>query len=300
MRLRLPFGRADESALVPQARLSGPMPWVIAIMVALMVIALAGGLALRKAAGAAAAELRGGITVQVLEPSAQGRARQAAAVAARLRATPGVSQVREVPQHEVDALVEPWLGSLGAEEEAIPVPALVDARVAGELGPQRLAQLQRDLRRVAPAARVDAQASWLGPVFAAMRSLQWLALALVALLAAASAAAVLLAARNALGVNRGTIEIVHLLGGTDAQIARVFQRSIGIDAAVGGLAGLGLGALGVLVLGSRFAALEAGVVGGGALGWGDWLVLALVPLGAALLAMLTARLTVLRALRQML
>ena len=93
-----------------------------------------------------------------------------------------------------------------------------------------------------------------------------LALALVGLLAAALTAVVLLAVRNALGINRDTIEIVHLLGGTDAQIARLFQRSIGIDAAGGGAVGLALGALVVLFLGRQFAGLGAGLVDSGALG----------------------------------
>ena len=46
--------------LIPQARLSGPMPWVIAIMVALTVIAAAAGLALSKTIAMASAELSGG------------------------------------------------------------------------------------------------------------------------------------------------------------------------------------------------------------------------------------------------
>ena len=124
--------------------------------------------------------------------------------------------------------------------------------------------------------------------------------ALVVLLALALAAAVLLAARSALGTNRDTIEIVHLLGGTDAQVARVFQRSIGYDAAIGGAVGLVLAVVVVLSLGRRFAGLGAGIVNSGALDWSDWLLLALVPLLATLLAMMTARLTVLGALRKML
>ena len=116
----------------------------------------------------------------------------------------------------------------------------------------------------------------------------------------ALASAVLLAARTALGANRDTIEIVHMLGGTDAQIACVFQRSIGIDAAAGGLVGLGLGVVVILFLGQRFAALGAGLVDGGALGWADWLLLGVVPLAGVALAVLTARLTVLAALRRIL
>ena len=297
-----PLAGGAEARLVPQTRLSGPMPWVIAIMVALTVIAAATGLSLRNTAQAAAAELSGGVTVQIVEPEAGARSRQAEASIARLRALPGVASVRQVPQDEVDALIEPWLGLGGsdADVDVIPVPALIDARLSGSITPARLARLRAAIREVAPAARVDTQASWLRPVFDAIQSLQWLAAALVGLLAFAMASAVLLAARSALGANRDTIEIVHLLGGTDGQIARIFQRSIGIDAAGGGALGLALGLVAVLFLGRRFASLGAGLVDSGALVWSDWLLLGLVPVIAVVLAMLTARLSVIRALRRLL
>ncbi|HWU01801.1 MAG TPA: cell division protein, partial [Novosphingobium sp.] len=169
-----------------------------------------------------------------------------------------------------------------------------------EAGASRLAALREGLRQVAPAARVDAQSSWLAPVFGAIDALRWLALALVGLLAVALSAAVLLSARSALGAHRDTIDIVHNLGGTDAQIARIFERSIGIDAALGGAAGLAVAGAVTWVVGQRFAGLGAGMVAGGALVWSDWAVLALIPLAAVFLAMATARLSVLAALRRML
>jgi cell division transport system permease protein len=294
------WGGLGAAELIPQARLSGPMPWVIAIMIALTVIAAAAGLALRNAAATARTELSGGVTVQIVEPAPDARERQAAAAAARLRGLPGVSGVRLVPAAELDALISPWLGPEASDADAVPVPALIDARVSGAVTPERLAALRHDLRQVAPGARVDAQSSWLAPVFGAITSLQWLAVALIGLLGAATAAAVLLAARTALGSNRDTIEIVHMLGGTDAQIARIFQRSIGLDAAVGGATGLAIGTAAVLLLSRQFAGLGAGLATGGSLGWADWLVLALVPVGGVVVAMATARVTVVRALRKML
>ena len=180
------------------------------------------------------------------------------------------------------------------------MPALIDVRLQRAATPERVAVIQRSLAQVAPSARADAQAAWLKPVFDAIVSLQWLAIALVALLTAALAAAVLLAARSALGTNRETIEIVHLLGGTDAQIARVFQRSIAFDAAGGGAVGLALAAVVILSLGRQFSGLGAGMVSSGALVWTDWFLLALVPLLATGLAMMTARLTVMHALRKLL
>jgi cell division transport system permease protein len=290
------------SEIVPQTRLSGPMPWVIAIMVAMTVIALAAGLALGNAVSSARAELEGGLTVQLVEAREEERDAQAEAALAALREMPGVVSVRRVPAEEVDALIEPWLGEDigGTSGEAVPVPALVDVRLEGTATQARLRAVEQRLRPIAPSARIDAQANWLRPVFAAITSLQWLAVALVALLFAALAAAVLLAARTALGTNRETIEIVHLLGGTDSQIARVFQRSIGVDALGGGVVGLVLAAVVILALGRRFAGLGAGMVDNGALGLVDWLLLALVPVMTTLLAMLTARLTVIRTLRKML
>lgn len=296
------LGGARAVELIPQGRMSGPMPWVIAIMVAMTAIALAAGLVLGNAVSAARAEIEGGVTIQIIEPRSDVRVRQAVRAVEAVKAMPGVAGLRLVPQEELDALIEPWLGTgiAAATGSAIPVPALIDVRLKGPATPAQLEAIARRVTPVAPSARIDAQSNWLRPVFDAMRSLQLLAIAIVALLALALAAAVLLAARSALGANRDTIEIVHLLGGTDAQVARVFQRSIGYDAAGGGAVGLALGLVVILILGRRFAGLGAGLVDSGALVWSDWLLLALVPLLSTLLAMLTARLTVLHALRKML
>lgn len=302
------FGGAGEGALVPQARLSGPTPWVIAIMVTITVIAAATGLALRNIANAAALDLAGGVSVQIIEAQPPIRTAQAQAAQKALLAVPGVVSARVVPQEELDQLLVPWLGSgLGSgpgggasEADMVPVPAMIDVRVDGAADAARIDHLRAALRKVAPGARVDAQSHWLAPVFEAMDSLRWLAVSMIGLLALAMAAAVLLSARSALGTHRQTIEIVHNLGGTDAQIARIFQRSMGMDAALGSLVGLVLGQVAVIVLGARFAGLGAGLLAGGVLGLLDWLVVALVPVMAVVLAMLTARLSVLIALRKML
>ena len=298
---------ASETQLVPQTRLSGPMPWVIAIMVLLTAIAAAGGLALGNLASQASADLSGGITVQVVNAAPGARARQANDALAVLRETPSVTQVRLVPASEVDALLEPWLGTRvtsddldSAAADALPVPALIDARLIGPADGAALARVRARLAKVAPDARVDGQAGWLAPVFAAIGALRWLAAALIALLALTTIAAVLLAARTALDSHRGTIEIVHMLGGTDAQIARVFQRSIAIDAGAGGALGLALAVVVIVALARRFDALGSGLAGGAGLGWADWLLLALVPLAGVALATVTARAAVLRALRRML
>ena len=295
-----PFRGERASDLVPQARLSGPMPWVIAIMVALTAITGAGGLALDNITDRARAELSGGVTVQILEANPVRREALAREAQDMLAGDGQVSSYRLVPQEELSDLLDPWL-DLGEDTSAtVPIPALIDVRLSPDAGEGAITELRERMREAIPKARVDAQSSWLAPVFDALGSLQLMAAALVVLLALTSAAAVWLASRNALGTNRDTIEIIHLLGGTDQQIARIFQRSIAFDAILGGAVGLALGLVAIIALGDRFAALDSGMVAGGTLTTLDWLVVAAIPFAGVAIAIVTARMTVLAALRRML
>ncbi len=293
------FGRPGGAQLLPATRLGGPMLWVIAIMVALTVLAAGGALALANFAAQTRAGLEGGLTVQIVEPDGSARATQVNRAASALAAAPGVGEVRIVPEAELASLVEPWLGE-AASSDAVTLPALIDVRLDRPAASATLARLRAAVARVAPAARLDQQSDWLGPVFDAIRALRWLAMMLIVLLTLASAAAVWLAARNALDANRETIEIVHHLGGSDAQIAGIFQRSVLLDAAVGGAFGLAFGAAALTLLGARFAALESGMVESGSLSALDWLVVALVPVVVAVVALVTARRTVMARLGRML
>jgi len=297
------FGRSrdGEPGLLPDPRLGSPMPWVIAIVIALTVIAAASGLGLRNAAARASADLNGGITVQIVTAAPVLRNRQADAALAVLGKLPDVARARRVQQDQLDNLLEPWLGTRpGDTIDDLPIPALIDVRLASAATPDRVKALQDALTAVAPAARVDAEAAWLTPVFRAIATLQWLAGGLIALLTVATIAAVVLAARTALVNQRETIEIVHMLGGTDAQIARVFQRTAAMEAAAGGTIGLIAGIVAIVVLSAQFSALGSGIASGAVLGWLDWVVIAAIPLCGVALAVLTARLTVLSALRRML
>ena len=268
-------------------------------MVALTVLAAGAGLSLGNLAGDARSELSGGATVQILDADPTQRAAQAQAAQEALQTMDIVAQSRLVPQDELDALLEPWLGESG-DAETVPVPALIDVRLGGRADEAAIEALRDRLASVAPDARVDAQSSWLRPVFNALTSLQYLALALVLLLAVTSAAAVFLAARSALGNNRETIAIVHLLGGTDGQIAQLFQRAILFDSILGGIVGLVLGLAAVLGLGYQFSALDSGMIASASLDWIDWILIAAIPILGVVLAVATARFTVLAAVRKML
>ncbi|PZU57037.1 MAG: cell division protein, partial [Sphingobium sp.] len=66
---------AARHRLLPAGRVAGPMPWIIAIMMFLTVLAAAAGLGLGTAVRAMSADLAGRATVQVVEADAQQRDR---------------------------------------------------------------------------------------------------------------------------------------------------------------------------------------------------------------------------------
>lgn len=295
-------GRAERKAaaaarhrLLPGGRLAGPMPWIIAIMMFVTVLAAAAGLGLGAAVQSMRADLAGSASVQVVEADAQARAALAARTLQALRAAPDVRAADPVDPVVLADQLRPWLGEEAMNGD-LPVPALIDVLLTpGEAGP-KIDRLRRLLADLSPKLRIEPHAAFLTPLAGLLSALGWLALGAVLLMMLATAAVVVLAARGAHDSHRGTIDVLHLMGSTDVQIARLFQRRIGLDALMGGALGFVFALLVILLIGLRLAATGSDLLAAIALPMRDWLVLLALPVAGVLLATLTARWTVLRAL----
>nr|WP_295374170.1 FtsX-like permease family protein [uncultured Sphingosinicella sp.] len=274
------------------------MPWVLAIMMFLTVLAAAAGLGLGNAARGLDSEIGNRITVQIVEANPDFREAQARIAASELQKLAGVQSVRRLSAEEMKELLEPWLGEGGLEAD-LPVPVIIDAELTADAY-GRLDVIRAAVREVAPSARVDDNAQWLAPLAKLIDALELLAGGLVVLMVGATAATVVLAARAALDTHRGTIEVLHLMGATDVQVARLFQRRIALDALFGGVVGLVAGSLVLLVIGNRVGALGSELLGSAGLPLFSWLVLIALPVAGVVLATLVARTTILRALGKLL
>ena len=289
MSVSLLAGTEAERRLLPGGTLRGPTPYVIAIMTFAMMIVAAAGLALANAAGIVAGAVEHRYVLQL--PDGAGGKLEAAVKAAR--SVSGVTAVEAVPEAELRQTLEKWLGPGGVTAE-LPVPGLVHLELASGAN---ASQIAASLTRAVPGARFIAEQATVQPLLRSLRALRWLAVALVLLMAAATSAAVVLAARGALDTHRSTIEIMHGIGATDQQVASLFQRKIALDSLVGSVAG-GIAAALVLGVIAGSAAFAGELSARPPLGPGDLMVLALMPVGAVLLATLVARMAVLRALQQ--
>ncbi|OWK30909.1 cell division protein FtsX [Sphingomonas mucosissima] len=284
--------------VLDEARGVRAMVWIIAIMLFLTVLGAALGLATRNAANALESELVGRATVQLVASDPTRQEAEAGKALSALRGMPDVRRAELVDREELAALLRPWLGDDGADPD-LPVPTMIDLELATE-GPATLSRVRAALNRVAPSARVDAQEAWMAPVADFLDLVVLIAFVLVVLLATATAAVVVLAARAGLDAHRHTIEVMHMLGSTDVQVARLFQRRIARDAGVGAAIG-SLAAIAMLLLVSAQAAeLGSQLLGQASLGPSGWATLAMLPIAFVLLAALAARFTITRALESVL
>jgi len=282
-------GTEAERRLLPGGTLRSPTPYVIAIMTFAMMIVAAAGLALANAAGIVSSGIENRYVVELPSAAKQELPRVIAAV----RAAPGVRNATPVPESEMRETLERWLGGSAASRD-LPVPSLVMVELEPGADPRALSGR---VRSASPSARLIAETAELDPLLRSIRALQWLAMALVALMAAASAAAIVLAARGALDTHRSTIEIMHGIGATDAQITRLFERKIGLDSAAGALLGAAAAAVALFVIAGAGAALAVELTASAPLSARDVVVLLLVPVAAVALALAVAHWTLLRALR---
>ena len=283
------FASPPERRLLPGGRFRGPTPFVIAIMTFAMVTVGAAGLALSNAAGLVVEGIENRYAVQI--PAGAGSLPRALAAA---RSSPGVLKAQPVPEAEMRKTLEQWLGPAGVGPD-LPVPALVTLDLAENADVPAIAAR---VEAAAPGARFIAHREKLEPVLRAIRVLKWLALALVALMAVATSATVVLAARGALDTHRSTIEVMHGVGATDLQVTHLFQRKIALDSAAGGVVGAIAAALVLLLLAGGGTAFAGDLIGTAPLHGRDLVLLGLLPLILVVIATWVARMAVLAALRR--
>jgi len=275
----------------------GLLPWVIAVMMYLTGLSAVGGIMLYGALGAWSGELQQRVTVQIITAEDALREEQSDAAIAALSEIRGVASVQRLSDADVNLLLEPWLGG-GNLVDDLPVPVLIDVELDAR-APASLDTLRDRLRNAAPNAVLDDHQQWLGQVKRLISVLVFTLAFILALVLAATVAIVIFGTRSRLSMYDQTVEIMHLIGADDRQISREFEWRFLNQ----GLRGGAIGAFAALV--TLFALSLSS-------GFGDsaflpnlkinipvlFLLLMIPPL-AAIMTMLTARITVMKSLKRM-
>ena len=269
------------------------LPWLIAPMVFLSAVALAGAFILNGLIGRWDRDVSGTLTVEVA--AAPGEASEAAEPTRKrveqalklLNGTPGIASAQALTQEQLVALMAPWLGSSDVLRD-LPLPALIDVTLKPEAD-INIEGLAQKIAKTVPGASLDDHRRWLDRLIYLSRSVEWLAIGIVSLIGLVTAATVYYATRTGMAIHREVVEVLHVIGAADAYIAEQFAHRAFILGLRGGLLGLflTLPILGAIAFGAR--RMEGGFLADFSLPLLGVVAVLALPLVAALLAMLTAR-----------
>jgi len=287
---------------MPREKGAAPLDIMIGIMAFLAALALGASLLADRASLGWRAGLADRLTVQILVPE-HGDAprvlgRETAAALAVLRATPGIAHAAPLSDAEMQNLVEPWLGK-GSLVAELPLPSLIDAEVVPG-APVDLVALSAKLKEAAPDSQLDDHSRWLARLKDLADTISWTAYAILILIAVATAASVTFATRAGLATHHEMVSLLHQMGARAGFIARAFEQHFALSTFAASALGATLAALLFLTAGGLevFGVEAVPFLPPIALKLDEVMWFAAVPIVAALIAWVTARLSVLAVVRK--
>jgi cell division transport system permease protein len=289
-----------SARIMPRDRSAAALDVVIAVMAFLAALALGASLIADRAAASWRTGLAGRITVQILPPQ-NSRATLDAQIEAALsvlRSTPGIAHTSLVSEQDTLALVRPWLGA-DALVGDLPLPRLIDAAVTPGAALD-IESLRQRLKAAAPDSVVDDHSRWLARLRGLAQGIVWSAYGVLLLIALATAATVSFATRAGLEAHHEIVALLHQMGARTGFIARAFEWHYFLAALIAGAIGAGAAA----ALFAASGALES--VGVEAVPFlppiglhaSEMMWLFAVPAAASMIALATARISVLGVLRR--
>ncbi|MBL4838640.1 MAG: hypothetical protein JKY34_13785 [Kordiimonadaceae bacterium] len=275
----------------------GLLPWVIGVMLFLCTLSLTGALAIGSGLERWSTSLTSNLTVQVAVKDAVERKLQTDAALKMLIATPGIAEASVLAEAEIMALLSPWLGDmpLGAN---LPIPTLIEVKLDGTSTLNAKALSER-LKRTAPGAELDDHQAWMAHILDLAVVVQLLLGGVVLMVILSTVAIVIFGCRAGLATHRDSIEIMHLMGAEDKTISTAFDVRYLSHGLKGGMLGVLLAGASLWIISNMAEKMGQGLISA-SLPIAEnlwWLVL--LPVAAAGLTMITARITVRKALLEM-
>jgi cell division transport system permease protein len=221
---------------------------------------------------------------------------------ALLQSTAGIMSAEPLAREAGLKLLEPWLGNTNLEE--LPIPRLIRVTIDENHQPDFVA-LDKNLRENIKGASLDTHRRWEAELTRMAHTLSLLSYVILALICASAIAMVIFAARSVLDANREVVDVLHLVGAKDGYIARQIDRRFMISGFTAGLMGIALALLTFLGLGlsgnveSNSVAAASYSLLFAPIGTSFWTygALLVVPIVATSIALLSARLTLMRMLK---
>ena len=271
------------------------LPWLIAFMVFLAALSIAGLFVLSDITSKLGKGFYNKITIQLPVSSSTKTDEFRKSEALRLlRANDAVKKARMVKPEEVIDLLRPWLGEAAALEK-LPIPNVIDVEINRSTNVSE-ETLKKLLLPKIPDVLVDDHRKWLNYLTNTIRSIEIIALSIVLLITLTTVGTVIFTTRTSMELQRETISILHFIGAQDHYIAYQFAFRAAWLGIKGGLAGIIISV--PILLGFRLVigSLSTGLMPELTLYATGWISVGLIVPSVAAIAMSTAYTTVIRSL----
>src|ERR1700722_2175517 len=230
-----------SAPLIPGDSVAGrALVVVIAIMTFLACLTAGAALLVAEASQAWRSDVLREATIQVKAQAGDDVENLVSRAVAIVAKAPNVESAHALTQAESEKLLEPWLGA-GLDLSQLPIPRLIVVRLRSQ-GSEDLSTLRSTLATAVPQADLDDHRVWASRLGTMANAVVTLAAALFVLMIVAMGTAIAFATRGAVAANREIVEVLHLVGASNAFIAREFQahfRRLGFRGAlIGGLAAI--------------------------------------------------------------
>lgn len=203
---------------------------------------------------------------------------------------PAVASATAVPRATVLELLKPWLGDADGIND-LPLPALIDVELKTSES-TAIDAVSSSVKAAVPGAVIDDHRVWLTRVIGLANGLKAIAIAILTLVTGALGLTIVFATRASLAEFAQVIEILHVVGARDGYIAGQCARRALIQGLLGGLAGLVLYVPAFVLVAWLAGRVDAEILPRVQLTPVYWVTMGVLPFAAALLATLTANMTV--------
>ncbi len=275
------------------------LPWLVAFMIFLAVFGLASIIVLKEVANRWDRGVSGTISVQIpaaAEPSDDEK--RLGKILKGISKTDKIDSYEVVTKEKIKVLLEPWLGDLDNVRE-LPLPQLIDVKFK-TASKKNFEEFSENLTTLVEDVIIDDHQVWLTRLLKLIQTLEAIAWIVLILIIIATIGTVVFTTQTGLAIHREAIEVLHLIGAPDKYIARQFAlRAFGLGLK-GGIVGLIIGVpllLGLIYFAKKmeeffFSTIKLEIF--------HWFLLGTLPVLVGLIAMLTAKVTVMRTLARML
>jgi cell division transport system permease protein len=231
-----------KAPIVPAGSVFGrSLGIVIGIMVFLACLTAGTVYIINQSASAWLRDVASEVTVQVKPEGAVDAERAANEIVSFLTGQIGVRRASLLTMDQSAELVEPWLGQVSGIKD-LPLPRLVAVQIDRD-NPPDTATLRAALTSKFPMASLDDHRAWQSQIRRVTGSMAMVGLFIIVLVAAATVAIVVSAARSAIASNRDIVEVLNFVGAEERFIARQFELhflKLGIKAGIVGATAAGL------------------------------------------------------------